>query len=198
MIKINEVVITEGKYDKIRLSSIIDAPILTTEGFGIFKDKELQRLIRSLAQRRGLLVLTDSDAAGFKIRNFISSVAGKENVINAYIPDIYGKERRKEAPSKEGKLGVEGVSDDIITASLEKAGVTGEKTGNKSSHTGQVTKILFYEMGLTGCENSSTKRQRVLEYYSLPSRLTTNSLITVLNCITDADEFKSIFDNRIF
>ncbi|MCR5151201.1 MAG: DUF4093 domain-containing protein [Clostridiales bacterium] len=195
MIKINKIVITEGKYDKIRLSSIIDAPILTTEGFGIFKDKELQRLIRSLAQRRGLLVLTDSDAAGFKIRNFISSVAGKENVINAYIPDIYGKERRKEAPSKEGKLGVEGVSEDIILSSLEKAGVTGEKTGDTSSHAGQVTKILFYEMGLTGGENSSAKRQRVLDYYSLPSRLTTNSLITVLNCITDADEFKTIFDN---
>lgn len=195
MIKINEVVITEGKYDKIRLSSIIDAPILTTEGFGIFKDKELQRLIRSLAQRRGLLVLTDSDAAGFKIRNFISSVAGKENVINAYIPDIYGKERRKEAPSKEGKLGVEGVSESIIMSSLEKAGVISKKTGDETSHTGQITKALFYEMGLTGCENSSAKRRMVLDYYSLPSRLTTNSLITVLNCITDADEFKSIFDN---
>ena len=186
MIKIDRAVIVEGKYDKIRLLSIIDAPIITTEGFGIFKDKEKQGLIRSLAQRRGLLILTDSDSAGFTIRNFITSIVDKKYIINAYIPDIFGKERRKDSPSKEGKLGVEGVDEKIIMSALENCGVLCEEQKERGR---QISKSDFFLFGLTGGENSAEKRKRVLEYYSLPQRLTTNSLITVLNCITSYEEF---------
>ncbi len=186
MIKINQAVIVEGKYDKIKLSGIIDAPIIQTDGFGIFKDKELQRLIRMLAEKRGLLVLTDSDSAGFKIRSFIGSTVDKKYIKNAYIPDIFGKERRKTEPSKEGKLGVEGVSEDVIMQALANAGVLCESSQEPER---PITKLDLYEFGLTGGENSSEKRARLLERYALPSRLTTNSLVTVLNCITTYETF---------
>ena len=186
MIKINQAVIVEGKYDKIKLSGIIDAPIIQTDGFGIFKDKELQRLIRMLAEKRGLLVLTDSDSAGFKIRSFIGSTVDKKYIKNAYIPDIFGKERRKTEPSKEGKLGVEGVSEDVIMQALANAGVLCESSQEPER---PITKLDLYELGLTGGENSSEKRARLLERYALPSRLTTNSLVTVLNCITTYEIF---------
>ena len=114
MIKIKEAVIVEGKYDKIRLSNFIDGLIITTDGFGIFKDKEKQRLIKHLADTRGILILTDSDGAGFVIRNFLKGAVSPDKIKHAYIPDILGKEKRKDKPSKEGKLGVEGISDEII------------------------------------------------------------------------------------
>lgn len=186
MIKINQAVIVEGKYDKIKLSGIIDAPIIQTDGFGIFKDKELQRLIRMLAEKRGLLVLTDSDSAGFKIRSFIGSTVDKKYIKNAYIPDIFGKERRKTEPSKEGKLGVEGVSEQVIMQALANAGVLCESSQEPER---PISKLDLYEFGLTGGENSSEKRARLLERYALPSRLTTNSLVTVLNCITTYEIF---------
>lgn len=186
MIKISQAVIVEGKYDKIKLSGIIDAPIIQTDGFGIFKDKELQRLIRMLAEKRGLLVLTDSDSAGFKIRSFIGSTVDKKYIKNAYIPDIFGKERRKTEPSKEGKLGVEGVSEDVIMQALANAGVLCESSAEPER---PITKLDLYEYGLTGGENSSEKRSHLLERYALPSRLTTNALVTVLNCITTYDVF---------
>ena len=186
MIKINQAVIVEGKYDKIKLSGIIDAPIIQTDGFGIFKDKELQRLIRMLAEKRGLLVLTDSDSAGFKIRSFIGSTVDKKYIKNAYIPDIFGKERRKTEPSKEGKLGVEGVSEEVIMQALANAGVLCE---NSEAPERPITKLDLYEFGFTGGENSAEKRAALLSYYALPSRLTTNALITVLNCITTYDVF---------
>ncbi len=186
MIKINQAVIVEGKYDKIKLSGIIDAPIIQTDGFGIFKDKELQRLIRMLAEKRGLLVLTDSDSAGFKIRSFIGSTVDKKYIKNAYIPDIFGKERRKTEPSKEGKLGVEGVSEEVIMQALANAGVLYE---NSVEPERPITKLDLYEFGFTGGENSSSKRALLLKKYALPSRLTTNSLVTVLNCITTYEAF---------
>lgn len=186
MIKINQAVIVEGKYDKIKLSGIIDAPIIQTDGFGIFKDKELQRLIRMLAEKRGLLVLTDSDSAGFKIRSFIGSTVDKKYIKNAYIPDIFGKERRKTEPSKEGKLGVEGVSEEVIMQALANAGVLYE---NSAEPERPITKLDLYEFGFTGGENSAGKRALLLKKYALPSRLTTNSLITVLNCITTYETF---------
>lgn len=186
MIKINQAVIVEGKYDKIKLSGIIDAPIIQTDGFGIFKDKELQRLIRMLAEKRGLLVLTDSDSAGFKIRSFIGSTVDKKYIKNAYIPDIFGKERRKTEPSKEGKLGVEGVSEEVIMQALANAGVLCE---NSKEPERPITKLDLYNFGLTGGENSAEKRAHLLEKYALPSRLTTNSLVTVLNCITTYETF---------
>lgn len=186
MIKIKQAVIVEGKYDKIKLSGIIDAPIIQTDGFGIFKDKELQSLIRTLAKKRGILVLTDSDSAGFKIRSFIGSTVDQKDVIHAYIPDIFGKESRKTEPSKEGKIGVEGVSEDIIMQALSNAGVLCESTPEPDR---PITKLDLYELGFTGGEDSSKKRAALLRYYSFPERLSANSLIKVLNCVTTYDRF---------
>lgn len=186
MIKIRQAVIVEGKYDKIKLSGIIDAPIIQTDGFGIFKDKELQLLIRKLAEKRGILVLTDSDSAGFKIRSFIGSTVDRNNIKHAYIPDIFGKESRKTEPSKEGKIGVEGVSEDIIIQALANAGVLCESTPEPER---PITKLDLYELGFTGGEDSSRKRAALLKYYSFPSRLSANSLVKVLNCVTTYDRF---------
>ena len=188
MIKIKQAVIVEGKYDKIRLSSIIDAPIICTDGFGIFKDKELQRMIRMLAEKDGILVLTDSDSAGFKIRNFIGSTIDKSRIRNAYIPDVFGKEKRKTEPSKEGKIGVEGMSENVILQALERAGVlckTVDEPGRK------ITKQDLYEHGFSGRADSAENRRRLLKYYNLPSRLTANSLVQVLNYIISYDDFIS-------
>ena len=186
MIKIRQAVVVEGKYDKIKLSGIIDAPIIQTDGFGIFKDKELQKMIRTLAEKQGIIVLTDSDSAGFKMRSFIGSTVDNGKIINAYIPDIFGKERRKTEPSKEGKLGVEGVAEQVIMQALANAGVLCERTEEPER---PITKIDLYELGCTGGEISSEKRAALLKYYDLPSRLTANSLVKVLNCITSYDEF---------
>ncbi len=186
MIKIKQAVIVEGKYDKIKLSTIIDAPIIQTDGFGIFKDKELQLLIRKLAEKRGILVLTDSDSAGFKIRSFIGSTVDPKNIIHAYIPDIFGKESRKNEPSKEGKIGVEGVSEEIILQALSNAGVLCETAPEPER---PITKLDLYELGFTGGTDSSRKRAALLKYYSFPERLSANSLIKVLNCITTYERF---------
>lgn len=186
MIKLKQAVIVEGKYDKIKLSRIIDAPIIQTDGFGIFKDKELQSLIRILAKTNGIVVLTDSDSAGFKIRSFIGSTVAQQDIIHAYIPDIFGKERRKTEPSKEGKLGVEGVPEKVIMQALENAGVfCEEKPGDKR----MITKLDLYEYGFAGRADSAVKRRELLKYYSLPSRLSANALVKVLNCITNYDDF---------
>ena len=186
MIKIKQAVIVEGKYDKIKLSNIIDTPIIQTDGFGIFKDKELQLLIRTLAKKRGILVLTDSDSAGFKIRSFIGSTVDKNDIVNAYIPDIFGKESRKTEPSKEGKLGVEGVSEEVIMQALANAGVFCESTEEPER---PITKTDLYELGFTGGVNSSAKRKALLKFYSFPERLSANSLIKVLNCVTTYERF---------
>ncbi len=186
MIKIKQAVIVEGKYDKIKLSSIIDAPIICTDGFGIFKDKELQRMIRILAEKDGILVLTDSDSAGFKIRNFIGSTVDKKFIKHAYIPDIMGKEKRKTEPSKEGKLGVEGMPESVIMQALERAGVLCEKVDEPAR---KITKQDLYELGFSGRADSAEKRRLLLRYYNLPSRLTANSLVQVLNYITTYEEF---------
>lgn len=189
MIKLSQAVLVEGKYDAIKLSNLIDALILTTEGFGIFKNKEKQKFLRRLAEEKGLIVLTDSDSAGFMIRNFISSYIPDEKVINVYIPDIYGKEKRKEHSSAEGKLGVEGVCDEIIIAALERAGVTACKT-EKSKR--QITNIDLYEHGLSGRPNSAVKRKKLFERLTLPERLSTSSLVKVLNSFVSFEEFEEI------
>lgn len=186
MIKIRQAVIVEGKYDKIKLSSIVDAPIICTEGFGIFRDKERQELIRKLAEKRGILVLTDSDSAGFIIRNFIGSTVDRKYITNAYIPDIFGKERRKDSPSKEGKIGVEGVPEAVIVEALERAGVFCESVDEPLR---PITKQDLYNLGFSGKKDSAEKRKKLLKYYGLPSRLTCNSLVPVLNSITDYDCF---------
>lgn len=189
MIKLKQAVVVEGKYDKIKLSNFIDAPIITTDGFGIFKDKEMRRLLRRLAQTNGLVVLTDSDSAGFLIRRFIGNTVDKERVINAYIPEITGKEKRKQAPSKEGLLGVEGVSEEVILKALTDAGVFADITEKRSD---EITKTDLYELGLSGTADSAAKRKKVIEHFCLPQRLTANALLTVLNCITDKEELTAV------
>ncbi len=189
MIKVDKIIVVEGKYDKIKLASVIDGVVIDTEGFGIFKNKDKQLLIRKLAEKKGLLVLTDSDSAGFMIRNFISSIVPSEYITNAYIPDLYGKEKRKETASKEGKLGVEGVPTEIIIRALEKAGVGCATSDNTSCK--KVTNMDFYEDGLMGSDDSKTRRLQLLKYLSLPERLSTKALIDVINVILTYDEYKT-------
>ncbi len=186
MIKIEQAVIVEGKYDKIRLSSMIDAVIIETNGFAIFKNKEKQRLIRKLAEKRGILILTDSDSAGFKIRSFISGTVPAKDIIHAYIPDIFGKEKRKTEPSKEGKIGVEGVSNKVIFEALCHAGATCSMT---SHETRRITITDLYEFGLSGGVNSKSKKALLLKYLDLPERLSTSSLVQILNVFMEYDDF---------
>lgn len=186
MIKLKQAVIVEGKYDIIKLSNIIDALILKTDGFGIFKDKEKQKFLRRLADEKGLIILTDSDSAGFMIRNFISSCVGREKIVNVYIPDILGTEKRKVKPSAEGKLGVEGVSEEIILSALKKAGVTAEKSNEPHR---EITNLDLYKLGFIGQNGSSQKRKQLLSRLALPERLSTSSMIKTLNCFVTYDEF---------
>lgn len=188
MLKTDKVIVVEGKYDKIKLSSLIDAVIIQTDGFSIFKDKDKQKLLRRIAEDKGIVILTDSDSAGFKIRNFIGGFIPKEYIVNAYIPDIPGKEKRKDSYSKEGKLGVEGVSAEIIRSSLEKAGVV--CTDNGMPDRRQITKNDFYFDGLTGSGNSKKRRSELLEYLGLPQRMTTNAMIDIMNRFMTYDEYK--------
>lgn len=186
MIKLKEAVIVEGKYDAIRLSGFIDALIITTEGFGIFKNKEKQNFLRRLAREKGLIIMTDSDSAGFMIRNFIRNAVPEEYVKNVYIPDIYGKEKRKDTPSAEGKLGVEGVSEEIIMKALQKAGVNSVKTEEERR---MITNIDLFEYGFSGRDNSKEKRKKLLSLLELPERMSTSSLVKVLNSFVTYEEF---------
>ena len=188
MIRVKRIIVVEGKYDKIKLSGIIDGVIIETEGFGIFKDKEKQKLLRKLAELKGLVILTDSDSAGFVIRSFISSIIPNEYIINAYIPDILGKEKRKDAPSKEGKLGVEGVASDVIVEALTRAGVFCSQSEEKKLRA--VTKGDLYDDGFTGTEDSKNKRLRLLKYLGLPERMTTNSMLKIINSYMSFDDYK--------
>lgn len=187
MIKVDKVIIVEGKYDKIKLSSILDAVIIETNGFEIFKDKEKQKLIRTLAEKKGIVILTDSDSAGFKIRSFIGGSVPQDQITHAYIPDIYGKEKRKEEPSKEGKLGVEGIKKEIILESLQKAGVTCSESKEDSR---EITNYDFYEDGISGTANSKKLRTMLLKELGLPERLSTNSLLKIINIYCSYDDYK--------
>lgn len=187
MIKLDRPVIVEGKYDIIKLSNIIDTLIIKTDGFGIFKDKEKQKLLRRLAGKKGIIVMTDSDSAGFLIRNFISSSVPADKITHVYIPDLYGKEKRKTEASKEGKLGVEGTPEGIIIEALEKAGVTCCESENARRRL--ITNIDLYEWGLMGKENSKEKRTMLLKSLALPERMSTSSLIKILNTFVTYDEF---------
>ena len=183
MITIKEAVIVEGKYDKIKLSNFIDGLIITTEGFGVFKDKEKQQLIRHLAKTRGLLVLTDSDGAGFVIRSFLKGIVPPEQVKNAYIPDIFGKEKRKASPSKEGKLGVEGLSEEILSQAISRSGATCTITDGVQKTVAAITKADLFLLGLSGCDNAAENRDKLKKRLNLPQKLTPNSLLAVLNCL---------------
>ncbi len=194
MIKIDKVIIVEGRYDKIKLSSMIDGIIIETEGFGIFKDKDKQKLIRKLAETKGIVILTDSDSAGFVIRNFITSIVPKEYITNVYIPDIYGKEKRKDSPSKEGKLGVEGISAEILKEAFKKAGI-----GVSQSETNERKKITlndFFDDGLTGDTQSKRKRTDLLKKLDLPERMSTKAMLDILNTFITYDEYKKLVESE--
>lgn len=194
MIKVNEVIVVEGRYDKNTLSQMIDGTIIETEGFGIFSDKEKLALFRRLAETRGLVVLTDSDGAGFVIRNYLKGAINPKFVKHAYIPDIEGKERRKSSPSKEGKLGVEGMSREVIVAALSNAGIVlGESI--EEEQVGQITKADLFESGLSGGNSSKGKRQALLRKLDLPAKLSSNAMLDVLNALMTRDEFLELMEN---
>lgn len=187
MIKIEQAVIVEGRYDKIKLSSLIDALIIETDGFSIFKDKEKQRLIKRLANEKGILILTDSDSAGFKIRSFLGGSVPEDKVFHAYIPDIFGKEKRKTEYSKEGKLGVEGVPSRVLYEALDRAGVVCGETDKTKMRL--ITNVDLYEMGFSGTADCKERKEKFLRFLSLPSRLSTKSFVKVLNTFMTYDDF---------
>ena len=191
MLKIKEAIVVEGRYDKNTLSQIVDAPILETSGFGIMKDKQQLKLLRKVAQSRGLIVFTDSDGAGFVIRNFLKGAIEPKYLLHAYIPDIPGKEKRKAAPGKEGKLGVEGMTPQIIEDALRRAGATvlGEETVRSA---GTITKQDMMELGLSGGADSSILRKKSMNKLDMPEHMSANALLQALNLLYTLDELRDI------
>ncbi len=186
MIKINEAVVVEGKYDKIKLSSVVDGVIIVTNGFGIFKDREKLELIRYYAKKTGIVILTDSDNAGRKIRGYIKGAVKGGNIKNVYIPDIFGKEKRKTKPSAEGKLGVEGIDVKTLAEAFEKAGISSEERTVPKD----ITKLTLFEMGLSGGQESSRLRKRLQKSLGLPEMLSAGALLEVLNTMMTASELR--------
>ena len=192
MIKLKEAVIVEGRYDKIKLKNLIDAPIIETNGFRIFNDKERRDMIRQIADRRGILIMTDSDGAGLVIRNFLNGAVDKSKIKHCYIPQLEGKEKRKEQKSKEGYLGVEGVPDDVIIEAIRKSGAT--VIGEEAAQTNEITKADLFMLGLTGTANSAQKRKKLLKKLNMPDYLSTNAMLTALNCLYSLEELKSVLN----
>lgn len=191
MVKIHEAIVVEGRYDKAALSSYIDALIIVTDGFGLFRDAEKLALLRRVADERGLIVLTDPDGAGFVIRNHIKSAVDPAKVKHAYIPDIYGRERRKRTDSKEGKLGVEGVSPAIVLEALRRAGATIE--GESDSQTqANITKADLYTLGLSGGTGSGELRRELLKKLALPEHMTPNAMLQTLNALYCRGELEQV------
>ena len=190
MVRIREAILVEGRYDKNTLSQIVDAPIIETSGFGIFKNKEQMELLRRVAESRGLIVFTDSDGAGFVIRNHIKSAIQAQYLKHAYIPDIAGKERRKTAPGKEGKLGVEGMTPEVILEALRRAGATFEDEAQRMPSS--ITKQDMVELGLSGGSNSSFMRQRLAEKLKFPVHMSANALLQALNLLYTLEELTDI------
>lgn len=188
MRRVREAIVVEGRYDKNALSQVVNAVILETAGFGVFKDQERLALLRRLAQQRGIIVLTDSDGAGFVIRNFLKGAIPPEQVKHAYIPDIRGKERRKRAPGKEGKLGVEGMPPQLLLEALERAGATFLDGDGPRSPRGELTPAQLYVLGLTGRPDSAQRRQALLKRLDLPEHMSAKALLTVLNALYTSDE----------
>lgn len=192
MLKIKEAIVVEGNYDKIKLSQLVDTTIVVTDGFMIFKNKPMMQMIGRLADTCGVIVFTDSDRAGFQIRNHIKNVLSGKNIKHAYIPDIKGKEKRKDKPSKEGFLGVEGISDNIILDALKDCiTITTDDSKRK------ITKSDLCLAGLSGCANSHEKRTLLLRKLNLPARLSGNAMLDILNSIYGYDEFIRI-TNQLF
>jgi len=184
LIKISQPIVVEGKYDRIKLASVVDATIIETGGFRIFNNTEMLQTLRTLAHKTGIIILTDSDAAGFKIRNYLTGCIKGGKIINVYIPELAGKERRKIEPSAQGLLGVEGVDKEILLAALMKAGVSAQEVENPRP----ITKIDLYELGLNGQPDSRLRRERLLKKLDLPGRISTNAMLTILNSMITYEE----------
>ena len=192
MVKIKEAIVVEGRYDKNTLSQILDATILETSGFGIFKNKEQMQLLRKVAEVRGLIVFTDADGAGFVIRNHIKSAIPNQYLKHAYTPDILGKERRKAAPGKEGKLGVEGMTQDVILESLRRAGATFEgETAEKMA--GEITKADLMDLGLYG-PDSNERRAALIKKLGFPEKISTNGFLQAVNLLYTKNELTTIVE----
>lgn len=189
--KIREVIVVEGKYDLNTLKQMIDGIVVTTDGFGIFHNSEKMELIRRMAEKRGVIILTDSDGAGFVIRNHLKSCLPKEQVKHAYIPDVYGKEKRKSIRSKEGKLGVEGMTVDVLRRSLSAAGAT--INGEASFGGGTLTKADLFAIGLSGTPNSGDNRAKLIRALHLPEKLSPNALLDVLNAMYEKQQFLELW-----
>ena len=190
MFRIREAIVVEGRYDKNTLSQVVDTVILETAGFGVFKNQELVALLRRLAEERGLIVLTDSDGAGFLIRSRLKSALPQDRVKHAYIPDVYGKERRKRAPGKEGKLGVEGMTPAVLVEVLRRAGATFLEEGDGDrGPKGGITKADLYALGLSGGPDAARRRQALLKHLKLPEHMSANALLPVLNALYDRESF---------
>ena len=193
MVKIKEAIVVEGRYDKNTLSQILDATILETSGFGIFKDKQQMKLLRQVAEKRGLIVFTDADGAGFVIRNHIKSAIPAKYLKQAYTPDIFGKERRKSTPGKEGKLGVEGMRPEIILDALTKAGATIEgETSVRTVH--EITKMDLFDLGLSGTPGSEEKRKKLMKQLDLPEQMSANALLQALNLLYSLEELAALVE----
>ena len=193
MIRVKEAIVVEGRYDKNTLSQAVDAVILETSGFSVFRDGEKLTLLRRLAQKQGLIVLTDSDGAGFVIRNYLKGALPKQGVLHAYIPDIPGKEKRKRAPGKEGLLGVEGMTKEILLEALSNAGADlgGEPVKKKGDG---ITKLDLYTAGLSGRPDSQKKREAFLDRLRFPAHMSANALLDALNLLYTREEFLSLFE----
>lgn len=191
-LKIKEAIVVEGTYDKIKLSSAVDALIIQTNGFQVFRDREKLALIRSAAEKSGIIVLTDSDRAGFIIRNYVKQGIDGAKIKHAYIPDVFGKERRKAVPSKEGKLGVEGIDIKIITDALINAGATvigDEASGEKASNKRLISKLDLYRDGFSGRADSAARRRSLQRLLGFPERMSANMLVEAVNSICGYDEY---------
>ena len=188
--KIREVIVVEGRYDKNALLQVVDATVVETGGFGVFNDKEKLAFFRRLAESRGLILLTDSDGAGFVIRNYLKGALPKDKIKQAYVPDIYGKERRKQKAGKEGKLGVEGMRPEVLLEALRRCGATFEGSDTAVS-TPAITKADMMEKGLVG-PNSEQKRKELLQKLQLPGHMTANALLEALNLLLTREEFDAL------
>ena len=194
MVKIKQAIVVEGKYDQNTLSQLVDTTIFQTRGFGVIHDKALLELLRKAARTTGLIIFTDSDGAGFVIRNFLKGALPKEGVLHAYIPDIPGKEKRKRAPGKEGLLGVEGMTKEILLSALENAGADlGGEAAKKPGDT--ITKFDLYTVGLSGRPDSAAKRAAFLEKLRFPAHMSANALLDALNLLYTREEFLSLFED---
>lgn len=196
-IRIKEAIIVEGRYDKNAISQIVDTTVLETNGFGIFSDKEKLRLFRRIAEKRGIIVLTDSDAAGFMIRNHLKGAISPDKIKHAYIPDVFGKEKRKKSASREGKIGVEGMRRDIIINALKAAGASFDNDSGYEEKRKEISKTDLYILGLSGGAESAQKRKELIKTLGLPERLSSSALLDVLNALFTLQELKAVLDAEI-